>query len=536
MRECQLISSASSSEADDNSSVFNSCYFNSEEDMIPSNKREVVKAQVTFKETDSLALSEDVSVPDKKRQDRVLYKTLEAWNEEMRQALRKALEENQELVGDTKLLIDTCESTEIKRACLSEENEKLKEEIDDLLDDIDEFKYKLKQQKEEHDAQYSGLQREIKRTCDSLKLEQVRTLEKIRTESRLLAKEKQTIEEERDELKELLEDAQKLLANKKSNSRTVDDASIVTDSTCRTLEARCRALTRENHALREEHVHMSERLKLWEEDQKDALKSIEHYHVEELNRQLLRFQEERDRLTKKLTKLQEENENLHQEAAEERGSKKEARRRIKTLEKQLLEYQIYHRNTNHTRQKSTIFRSSMSHCTSLHTAVTVSSSETSSSPTLASPNTTLPRQFSQDLGQTGKIQRHFERQCSRDPLPRNSFAGNMVSAFNKKITISKKESLSSRDALEKTARGSAKERARRMDLDRILSLGSKSRRPVEGSSVEENQDEDDVKYRAENEESKDMKDNHIENLLIAEKAVTRSSSRKLNIQVRNQAN
>ena len=127
MRECLLISSVSTSEADDNSSVFNSCYFNSEEDMIPSNKREVVKAQVTFKETDSLALSEDVSVPDKKRQDRVLYKTLEAWNEEMRQTLRKALEENRELVGDTKLLIDTCESTEIKRACLSEENEKLKE-------------------------------------------------------------------------------------------------------------------------------------------------------------------------------------------------------------------------------------------------------------------------------------------------------------------------------------------------------------------------------------------------------------------------
>jgi hypothetical protein len=45
----------------------------------------------------------------------------------MRQTLRKALEENQELVGDTKLLIDTCESTEIKRACLKEENEKLKE-------------------------------------------------------------------------------------------------------------------------------------------------------------------------------------------------------------------------------------------------------------------------------------------------------------------------------------------------------------------------------------------------------------------------
>jgi len=74
-----------------------------------------------------LALSKDVSVPDKKRQDRVLYKTREAWNEEMRQTLRKALEENQELVGDTKLLIDTCESTEIKRACLKEENEKLKE-------------------------------------------------------------------------------------------------------------------------------------------------------------------------------------------------------------------------------------------------------------------------------------------------------------------------------------------------------------------------------------------------------------------------
>ena len=87
----------------------------------------MVKAQLTVKETVSLALSKDVSVPDKKRQDRVLYKTLEAWNEEMRQSLRKALEENRELVGDTKLLIDTCESTEIKRACLQEENEKLKE-------------------------------------------------------------------------------------------------------------------------------------------------------------------------------------------------------------------------------------------------------------------------------------------------------------------------------------------------------------------------------------------------------------------------
>ena len=87
----------------------------------------MVKAQFTVKETVSLALSKDVSVPDKKRQDRVLYKTLEAWNEEMRQTLRKALEENRELVGDTKLLIDTCEITEIKRACLSEENEKLKE-------------------------------------------------------------------------------------------------------------------------------------------------------------------------------------------------------------------------------------------------------------------------------------------------------------------------------------------------------------------------------------------------------------------------
>jgi len=57
-----------------------------------------------------------------------------------------------------------------------------------LLDDIEEFKYELKQQNEENDAQYSGLQREIKRTCDSLKLEQVIMLEKIGTESRLMAK------------------------------------------------------------------------------------------------------------------------------------------------------------------------------------------------------------------------------------------------------------------------------------------------------------------------------------------------------------
>jgi len=45
-----------------------------------------------------------------------------------------------------------------------------------------------------------------------------------------------------------------------------------------------------------------------------------------------------------------------------------------------------------------------------------------------------------------------------------------------------------------------------------------------------------VKYRAENEESKYKKENQIVNLLIADKAVTRSSSRKLNSQVRNQAN
>ena len=410
-------------------------------------------SEPSYRSEEDTLISDYSEEPFKSRSNlasnRKMYFELETWNEELRQALRQALEENRELVADTKLLIETCEQTEYKRANLSEENHMLIREMDNLLDEIENIQDKLEYQDQEHKSQYAALERDVKLTCEALKLEQQRTVEQLRAETRLLNSEKQSLREERDELDRMLQEF------RRGSSVSPDDASCMTEDNVRSLEAKCRALTRENQVLREEHTNIGEKLKQWESEQREAMKAIESCHRGELKQQRMQWNEEREQLRNQLQKMQQQTSQLHQVAAEERASKKEARRRIKELEKQLSDIQAQN-NLPHVPNYTSKFGQRMNISFRGY-----------------NPNSTP---ITSDTGSlnSAKLQRQFEKIQPTDP-PQPSCGGSVASGKSKKSQGSNK----TRDVLEKTSRGAAVERARRMELDRILMRCSSSPQLIE---------------------------------------------------------
>ena len=431
------------------------------------------------------------------------------WVNDLRRTLRKTIDENEDMIRDIGRLLETCQSLDSKRRAaireqrrlvfegeyLHEQNEDLREELANLEEHqqlMQEAQEQLALQltnqiKEMEEAnllvqdQVSQLQEQLAQS----KQDKTKALHALESKHRLVTQEVQVLREEKLKLVEQLKGFKEQC---KSKERHKEQALNHKHSE---LQEQNQYLREQNQLLQEEKSKLVKLLKECKEDQREAAKALESYYKAEYLQESKRIKEEKVALQTQLKKTQEKVEDLRKTVQEERGFKTFAWRRIRQLE-----ILVYEHSTHSTASSAGTMETM--HSTSTGTGSITRASDLSffsfqcescgtatngGACNPVSPKLRRPR-LSQNSGQKEnsgggassvlskvlRVREPQEPQSTTDPainsLPVAYVAGGVAPTFIPYRT---------KDALEKTSRGGATERARRKNIDRLLLCTSQPR-------------------------------------------------------------
>jgi hypothetical protein len=311
----------------------------------PQHREEQKQKQQQSQSPDNVCTQELEEICEREELTRTLVGDLQG-------ALRKALEENADLLKDVQKLLNTCTDLDGKRRAASKDLRKLRKRVDYMEEQKEVSEEELKRlvsnqplKEEQHAAELHQQLKEqstqtkkqaelmedeiqkVKKELQAKKEEQSRANYSFEKTCQLMRDENKLLREERFTLSEKLQ-----TSNVNSNIRTPNDQQWRLENQNTELEKQVEVLKNSNKALYQEIETVATQLKEVKEDQSEAASATESYYSVKLKNGKKEWHEERKALQGQVQKSQTKMEELQKTLDQERGFKTFAWRRIRHLE------------------------------------------------------------------------------------------------------------------------------------------------------------------------------------------------------------